>query len=185
MEDRQIIDLFLSREERAIAELQAKYGGYCRAIAYRILGNRQDAEEVENDCYLKVWNSIPPNEPDPLSPYVGMICRRTALNRAEAAQAEKRGGGQLPAVLDELESALSGKDLGSIDDTVALRDVLNRFLAALPRRQRDIFLQRYWYFCPVELIAAEFSTSESSVSVTLHRIRKKLRDFLEKEGYSL
>lgn len=185
MDDRQIIELFLAREERAIAELQQKYGGYCRAIAYRILGDARDAEEIENDCYLKVWNAIPPNEPDPLSSYVSMICRRTALSRAEAASAQKRGGGQLPAVLDELESVLSAEDSADFDDAVALRDALNRFLRALPQRQRNIFLQRYWYFRPIGEIAAEFSTSESSVSVTLHRIRKKLKDFLEKEGFDL
>ncbi len=185
MEDRQIVELFLARDERAVAELQAKYGSYCRSIAYRILGNKQDAEEIENDCYLKVWNSIPPNQPDPLSSYVGMICRRTALSRVEAAKAQKRGGGQLPAVLEELESTLSGEESENFDDVIALRDALNRFLAALPRRQRNIFLQRYWYFCSVSEIAAEFSMSESNVGVTLLRTRKSLKVFLEKEGFDL
>ncbi len=185
MEDREIVSLFLARKEEAITELSQRYGGYCYSIAYRILGNREDAEEIANDCYLRVWESIPPNQPQRLAPYLGAICRRCAISRAEADRAAKRGGGQLTVLLDELESVLPDGSKERVEDAVALRDALNRFLRGLPDREGRIFLRRYWYFCPIEQIAADFSMRDNTVSVTLMRTRKKLKKFLEKEGFSI
>ena len=83
MTDKQIIDLYIGRMENAIEETNTKYGSYCRKISMNILQNRQDSEEAVNDTYLKAWNTIPPAEPNPLKTYLGMITRRTALNRYE------------------------------------------------------------------------------------------------------
>ena len=62
-EDREIIDLFFERDERAIAEASDKYGGMCRTVAYGILGSEGDAEECLSDAMLKAWQNIPPERP--------------------------------------------------------------------------------------------------------------------------
>ena len=66
MEDSMIIELFFERSEQAITELSKKYGSICRKVADNVLHNRLDAEECVNDAYLGVWNTIPPQRPDPL-----------------------------------------------------------------------------------------------------------------------
>jgi len=60
MDDKEIIDRFWARSESAIKAISDKYSKYCRAIASNILGNAEDAEEVINDAYHRVWNAIPP-----------------------------------------------------------------------------------------------------------------------------
>ncbi len=185
MEDKQIVDLYWARSETAISETAKKYGRYCHYIAYQILYNDEDAEEIVNDTYLKTWNTVPPRRPDPLKPYVGTISRQLALNRYEAQNAQKRGG-QVPLVLDELSECIpdhgSGSDIG---ESVALSDALDRFLGALPERTRNIFVRRYFYMSPVGEIAEDFSMKESNVTMLLFRTRKKLEKFLEKEGFDL
>ena len=57
MEDSAIIDLYWAREERALSETDAKYGGYCRSIAHNILKNREDSEECVSDTWLHAWNA--------------------------------------------------------------------------------------------------------------------------------
>ena len=124
MDDKRIVELFLARAESAISEAAKKYGRYCRYIALRLLGNDQDAEEVENDTYVKLWQSIPPNEPDPLKPYVGRIARNIALNRIEERSAQKRG--EVALVIEELSECLSdpaGEELG---ESFALREARDR-----------------------------------------------------------
>ena len=54
MDDESIVDLFWQRDERAIAETSAKYGALCGKIAYGILGNAQDSEEIINHAYLRL-----------------------------------------------------------------------------------------------------------------------------------
>ena len=83
MEDSEIIALYWTRSESAIARTDEKYGGYCRAIAYNILENREDTEECTNDTYFKVWTAIPPQKPGIFRAFLGKIARNTALNRYE------------------------------------------------------------------------------------------------------
>lgn len=183
MEDKEIVDLYLERSEDAVAETEKKYGRYCRYIAYQILGDDCDAEEVVNDTYLKTWNTIPPQRPDILKSYVGMICRQLALNAYEKRSTQKRGG-QLPLVLDELEMCVADTSDGTdIGESVALSDALNRFISALPTRTRNIFVRRYFYMSSVSEIAADLGMKESNVTMHLLRTRKKLKQFLKKEGF--
>ena len=83
MEDVKILELYYQRNEQAIEETDQKYGRYCHYIAYQILTDDLTAEEVVNDTYLRVWNSVPPQYPNPLKPYVGTISRRISLDRVE------------------------------------------------------------------------------------------------------
>lgn len=185
MEDKQIVDLYWKRSENAIAETEKKYGRYCHYIAYRILTDDEDAKEVVNDTYLKTWNTVPPNRPDPLKAYVGKISRHLALDRYDEKNAKKRGGGELPLVFDELSECIPDRNDRDIGESAALRDALNRFLRSLPQKTRNIFIRRYWYVSPISEIAHDYSMKESNVAMLMLRTRKKLRDFLNKEGFEL
>ena len=185
MEDKQIVELYWARSENAISETEKKYGRYCHYIAYQILHNDEDAKEVVNDTYLKTWNTVPPRRPDPLKPYVGTISRQLALDVYKKQNAQKRGG-QVSLVLDELSECIPDNDSGAdIGESVALSDALNRFMWALPQRTRNIFVRRYFYMSSVAEIAKDFSMKESNVTMHLLRTRKKLEQFLKKEGFDL
>ena len=186
MEDKQIIELYFARSEQAIAETDAKHGPYCRSIAGRILHNREDSEECVNDTWLQAWNAIPPQRPQRLAVFLGRITRNLALNRWEANAARKRGGGQVPLALEELRDCLPASGTGT-DPTemLVLTQTLNRFLAALTKETRIIFLRRYWYLDSIGEIAQRLNLTESKVKMSLLRSREKLRSVLEKEGISL
>ena len=183
MNDKTIIDLFFERSEEAISETSKRYGALSESIAYGILKNREDAEECVNDSYLALWNSIPPNRPHSLAAYISKITRNISLNRQKEKKAKKRGGGELDAVLEEVEHILS--DSGDILDELVLKDTLNRFLSGLNVKKRKIFMQRYWYMLSVEEIAENFSMSEGSVKMSLMRTREELRNFLKKEDITV
>lgn len=186
MDDRQIIALFNERSEAALSETAKKYGRYCCTIAYNILYNEEDSEECVNDTWLRAWEAIPPQCPERLSAFLGKITRNLALNRYKHNTREKRGGGQIILVLEELTECIPGT--GSTEEAVEealLVEVLNGFLAELPTDKRKIFLRRYWYLSSVKEIAEDFGLSESNVKMTLHRLRSKLKSVLEKEGILL
>ena len=115
MEDQKIVQLYWDRNEKAILETSAKYGVYCTSIAKNILGDVEDAKECVNDTYLSAWNSIPPHKPRMLSAFLGKIVRNLSLNRYRHNAAAKRGGGQLPLVLEELSDYLSAGAPGTGD----------------------------------------------------------------------
>ena len=183
MEDRDIIALYFSRSEQAITETDKKYGKYCHYIAYQILNNKEDAREIVNDSYLKIWDTVPPKKPTPLKAYVGMISRHLSINHYIKNHRQKRGS-QIPILLGELAECLPSDGSGA-DETemFALRDALTRFLRSLPEQTRKIFVRRYWYASAVDEIAKEYGLNKSSVGVTLMRTREKLREYLRTEGF--
>ena len=186
MDDKQIIDLYWERSEKAISETDSKYGSYFRYIAHNILHNYEDTEECVNDTYLRAWNIMPPQRPNRLAVFLGKITRNLSLNRYEARYAEKRGGGQVSYVLDELQECISDcTDVAQLVEDKEVVDAIDHFLQKLPKKQRKIFVQRYWYMSSIKDIAADLGMTESKVKVTLFRIRTALKDFLEKEGIAL
>ena len=183
MTEDNLLQLFQARDERALKVAEQQYGKLCRTMAYRILGDRQDAEECANDVLMKLWNTIPPAAPRSLTAYISGITRNHALNMLTAKNAEKRGGKQLEAALEELSPYLSSdnnpeESLGSI----SLQDAINRFLRTLPYETRMIFLARYYAMQPIREIAAEHSSTVGRVKMILKRTKEKLRAFLSEEG---
>ena len=106
MDDETIVELYWKRDASAISATDAAYGAYCRALAFRILGSREDAEERANDTWVRLWNAIPPQRPRSLRMFAAKIASNLAFHRCEARTAAKRGGGELPLVLDELAECL-------------------------------------------------------------------------------
>lgn len=186
MEDQEIIALYWRREEGAIQATAEKYGRYCRAIAKNILGAEEDAEECVNDTYLSAWNTMPPQRPQRLPAFLGKLTRNLAFNRYKRDRAQKRGGGELPLVLDELDECLSdGQGVEEALDRKELTAAIDRFLRALPEEKRVLFIRRYWYAQPVKEIALSLGMLPVSAAKALERIRAQLRTYLLERGFVL
>lgn len=186
MNDSEIVRLFHERDQAALEEVSRKYERFCRAIAQNILKDPLAAEECVNDAYMRAWETIPPAAPEFLSAYLGRITKNIALNRLKAEHAEKRGGALGALSFDELDDYVSGS--GSVESAAETKEMLaavNDFLAKLPKRNRMIFVYRYWHCLSAAEIAARFMMSEHNVVVTLCRIRNKLKTHLKKRGYDI
>ena len=183
MDDSIIIDLFVQRKETAISESQAKYGVYCSVIANNILHSKEDSEECVNDTWLRAWHTIPPHIPQRLGIFFGKITRNLAIDKFRSDRAKKHGGSQITLCLDELSECI-GED-APIEDNFMLSDLLNTFLSELSEKNRALFLLRYWYIMPINEIAERYGMTNSAVKMTLMRIRKKLKERLEKEGVGI
>lgn len=183
LDDKIIIQHYWDRDERAIRETDEKYGSFCCSIAENILGNREDAGECVNDTYLKTWNAIPPQWPEVFPAFIGKIVRNTAFNRYKSLRTERRGGGLVPVVLDELDECIPDRNAEVECSTNELREAMNSFVGSLSERNRKIFLQRYWCTESVRDIAEKMNMTENSVSAVLKRTRKKLHKYLAERGF--
>ena len=176
MDDNLIVDLFWRRSEDALTVCVDRFGAYCRTIAVNVLHNGEDAEECVNETWLKAWNAIPPAKPALLRAFLGKITRNIAINRYNAAHAQKRGGA-IEIALEELAD-IPAPQAGDDDITGAI----NAFLRAEPEQRAGIFIKRYWYLQSVKDIAAEYGYSENKVASLLFRMRGRLKTKLEGEG---
>ena len=181
MDDNAIVALYWARDERAVQETARKYGAYCHTVAFNVLKNRQDAEECVNDTYVQAWNAMPPQRPCALRAFLGKITRNLAINIYRAAHTKRRGGGQIPMVLEELEDCFSDGPETALEEAELTR-LLDRFLRQLPQKDCCVFIRRYWYLDSMMEIAARYHMALGSVKSSLHRSRKKLKAYLEQEG---
>ncbi len=180
MEDRDIIALYFARDERAIRETADKYGDFCEGVAMGILGNRQDAEECVSDTYLRTWNSIPPKRPGSLKAFVGKIARNLSIDRLRHRHIARHDS-DMEIMLSELEPYLPDRE----EEGSALTELLDGFLEGLETLERRLFMGRYWHGYTVSHMAEQYGLTPNAVSLRLHRVREKLRDYLEKGGYHL
>lgn len=186
MEDTQIVELYLQRNESAIAHTATQYGQRLRNVSFDIVQNCETAEECENDTYLQAWNTIPPNAPRGyLYAYLVRIIRHISIDRCRYQQRLCRN-----AYIQELSLELqccipSPEDTESRMEAIALGQVISAFLRQQPETARNVFLRRYWFTDSIPELASRFGMTQSKVKSMLFRTRNALRAHLTKEGYPL
>ena len=137
VDDSKIIDLFYERSDQAIIELSQKYGFVCTKVANNILNDVRDTEECVNDAYLGAWNTIPPQNPNPLLRYVCHIVRNFAIKKYHANTAAKRNS-VYDVALDELENCFPSS--ASVEDAFHAKEV------ALKSKRCRFFATPFAYF---------------------------------------
>lgn len=186
MDDSLIVGLYWKRDENAIAESDRKYGRYCASIAMNIVNDQDHAEECVNDTWLNAWNSIPPAKPSLLKTFLGRITRNLSFDFVRRESRLKRGGGNIDAVLDEISEMVSGTD----DTERRLEEkelvkAIDDFLMGLPYDKRNMFILRYWYCLGISDLSERFMKNGNSITVSLSRMRVKLKSYLNERGFDL
>ena len=171
MEDEKIVQLYWDRDERAIPETAAKYGGYCTSIAQNILGSAEDAEECVNDTYMSAWNSIPPHRPGNLCTFLGKLTRNLSLNRYRYSTARKRGGGEEPA---GVPAQVTSEQVRALTPDMTREEVL-----ALLGGTQDVGSGIYVYVYEVDgkyLLRIPFAGDGAQLGVTGEELLKSLTE---------
>ncbi len=185
MDDQKIIELFNRRDGEAIRKTQEKYGSYINTVIGGLLKSLPDIEELANDTYMGLWQSIPPANPRNLKAYIAAVARQKAMDKLDYLTAQKRNA-NLTMLIDELDEAIP--DSQRTEDTVTAietADEINFFLSGLASHDRYIFLRRYWFGDSINQIAEKTGVSDSQVKNSLFKTRKQLKKYLKKAGVKL
>jgi RNA polymerase sigma-70 factor (ECF subfamily) len=184
MTDAEIVELYLNRDEAAIKATAARYQSMLQRVAMQILNDMEDAEECVNDTYFAAWNAVPETIPSHLGAFLCRIVRKKAIDKLRTNTRKKRCGQEYYISLEELSEVLKGDESPekALDDAL-LTEAIQRFLRDQTADVRKLFLGRYFWFCPLKEVANSCGMSEGNAKTVLYRTRKKLRDFLEKEGF--
>lgn len=185
MEDNQIIDLFFERSEKAITELSSKYNTICLKTALNIIGNYEDSEECVNDAYLEIWDLIPPHRPNPLLSFLLRLVRNISVNRYKYIHAKKRTGNYQECI-DEFEGFISTNE--TPEDSYIAKEIskhIDEFLDNMNKRNRLLFVRRYWYMDSYSDIAKITGMREGAIRTRLSRQRELLKQYLLERGVEI
>lgn len=181
MEDEKIIDLYFKRDETAITETAVQYGAFCLKIAINFLSNIRDAEECVNETFYQAWNLIPPERPNKLQPWLGRITRNIAIKLWQKNHAEKRYNAMDRALCDLEDTLPSSENLEHEIEDRELGATISKWLRSLTLEDRQLFVRRYWYGISLNELAREIGTNANSLAQKMHRLRIRLKSFLEQE----
>ncbi len=180
--DEAIVELFWSRDEKALEEVEKRYTGFAHSILSSFITIKEDREECVNDALLALWQNIPPERPRSLTAYFAKILKNIALVRTRNENAWKRGGRAVQVEDEFLKDVSDGKTIMDHYDSVVTERVINEFLGSLSKEDRNIFVLRYWFEEDICRISQRTGRSVGSITMLLSRLRAKLAKRLVKEG---
>ncbi len=181
MDDYQIVELYWQRDESAIAETECKYGTFCLGIAMRLLSDGEDAKECVNEAIFQAWNSMPPQRPEKLKPWLGRIVRNIAISFWRRNHRLKRCN-DMDQALSELEDSIPAQtNIEREIENAELGRMIDKWLSSLPQDDRVLFIRRYWYGISLNDLSGESGVSPKKLAQKMYRLRLSLKSFLEKE----
>ena len=181
MKDERIIELYWSRDEAAISHTKQRYGEKLRRISFNILKNHEDAEESENETYLKAWGAIPPQRPQYFFAFLAKICRNISFHRLEWLNADKRNA-EIVQLTVEMEQCLPDYMADRHFEAEEIGEIISIFLQNQSKQNQVIFIRRYFFAEPIREVARHLGISEGTVKSALSRTRNQLRAYLKEEG---
>lgn len=181
LRDEEIVKLFFDRDEDALRQTEKQYGKLIYRICRSVLNDRLDSEECVNTVYVRLWGSIPPEEPSSLKAYVIRVSRFVALDKYRTEHRKKRITSDMTESLDDLSLFLN--DGYSGEKEIVYKETakqINDFIRSKPKREQSVFVKRYFYSLPVAKIAEEDGLSGSQVKRMLSKAKKELKAILTK-----
>ena len=153
-------------------------------LAYRILGDADLADSVAQETFLRAWQRRRRFRGDgPFGGWIGRIAVnlcRDQLRRKRLVWSETDLSQPLSGELGPLAAALDG---GPTPEVASLsRDLGRRIaaaMAALPRKQREVFALRFYDELPLADIAAVLRVDVGTVKTHLFRATRRVRLTLE------
>lgn len=181
MEDKNIIELFFERSEKAITELLNKYGRLSRSLAQGILLSEEDCDECMNTACMRMWNAIPPKKPENLGGYFCRIVRNIAISEyhRDKKRAENETETELYEIIPDTRTVELEYEAGRISG------LLNEFLEKQNKKNRRIFVSRYYLNLSLSAISSSMGMGEGAIKSRLYRMRAELKDFLQERGVEI
>lgn len=159
--------------EEALGWFIDRYTPYVSTIIYNVIGaymSGADIEEVSADVFFAFWKNAEKVRPNAVKGYLGTIARNLAKNKLRAL------GQALPLEEEILQVEQLSPEVSF--EKKELQTAVRRAVMAMGWPEREIFLRHYFYFQPLETIAAEMDMNPATVKTKLRRGRIRLKQAL-------
>ena len=177
MSDVALVELVLANDQDAFAVLVERYKDAVQNLAYRMLGNTTEAEDVTQETFVRAYTQLATYKPaHKFSTWVLSIASHLAID-----QLRRRRFLALP--LDDVPFLEWIVDSGTSPEQSALegeqQDEIQVYLQRLPSKYRAVIVLRYWYDFSYEEIARTLELTPALVKARLHRARELLARYMK------
>jgi len=165
----------------AFTELVRLHQGFVYGIAFQLLWDANEAEDVVQETFVRIWRNLARFDTTrSFTTWAYAIATNRCRDRLRERQ--RRPSTQMePEQMNELEGPA---DVSATVNAAELQEIIRRLTERLPLKQRLVFTLRDLQDLSVREVAAIVRISEASVKTNLHLARRKLRRELTQE-YSI
>jgi RNA polymerase sigma-70 factor (ECF subfamily) len=177
MSDAGLVEVVLNGDPDVFAVLVERYKDAVQNLAYRMLGNTTEAEDVTQEAFVRAYTQLATYKPvHKFSTWLLSIASHLAID-----QLRRRRFLALP--LDDVPFLEWIVDVGAGPEQTALQgeqqDEIQIYLQRLPSKYRAVIVLRYWYDFSYEEIAQALSLTQPLVKARLHRARELLARYMQ------
>jgi RNA polymerase sigma-70 factor (ECF subfamily) len=178
------VERTLAGERDAFRVLVERHSQNVFRLAYRMTGNRQDAEEVVQEAFLRAYQKLGQFEARAnFGTWVYRIAANYAIDRMRQRQKEdaRREPPRTEGVEDDPMNRVAddAPTPERLTQSLELRKQMEQALAALSHAERTAFVMRHWEGCGIEEIAVVLKSNSGAAKNTVFRAVQKLRLALE------
>ncbi|MEX0711992.1 MAG: RNA polymerase sigma factor [Pirellulales bacterium] len=173
-EVRDLVRRGLAKDEAALAELVERFGGQVFGLCYRLLGHRQDAEDVTQESFVRAFRSLASwdNSRD-FVPWLLAIAGNRCRSWLAARLRRPRPTDEVDHLPDRAPDYQQARHLAEEVDLA---------LASLRDEYRQAFVLFHEHHLSYAEIAVAMSCPLGTVKTWVHRARRQLADDLRRRG---
>ncbi|MEO7022292.1 MAG: sigma-70 family RNA polymerase sigma factor [Ktedonobacteraceae bacterium] len=174
--DTDLVSLVLGGQQEAFAVLIERYKDAVQNLAYRMLSNVTEAEDVTQEVFVRAYTQLATYKPThKFSTWLLSIASHLAID-----QLRRRRFLALP--LEDVPFLEWVADLGVGPEQSALaseqHDEIQVYLQRLHSKYRSVIVLRYWYDLSYDEIATALNLTPALVKARLHRARELLARYM-------
>ena len=174
--DQQLIETILNGDAKSYGQLVNRYKDLVYTLAYRMLKHREEAEEVAQDAFVKVYRSLNKFKGDSkFSTWIYKVTYNTCLDRLKK---NKKHFNDVPIdeyteyKLETIDNALEGMI------KMERSDLIKRCINKLPSESSYLLTLYYFEELSLDEMSKIIGITSNTIKVKLYRARKKLAEIL-------
>lgn len=180
MKQHKLLKDYIEKNELNIEQIINDYSGYVYTIIKNISNQKfkqEDIEEMISDTFFVLWkNAYKMSENDKISSYLSGVANNIIKNRKRKIKVNFN--------IEDYENILQEQNkVDEICENENKLEIMEKTLESMSKEDNDIFELFYYASKKIKEIAKELNITEFKVKTRLYRIRKKIKQSLEKEGY--
>jgi RNA polymerase sigma factor (sigma-70 family) len=179
MSDAELVELVLKGNQEIFSVLVERYKDAVQNLAYRMLGNATEAEDITQEAFVRAYTQLATYKPvHKFSTWLLSIASHLAID-----QLRRRRFLALP--LEDVPFLEWIVDMGISPEQSALQgeqqDEIQSYLQRLPGKYRAVIILRYWYDFSYDEIATALKLTPPLVKARLHRARELLARYMQQK----